>query len=192
MSQGLKELENIVKDQKELLDETYRQSGSAAPPRKDDRSTGALARDQAQLREQLGKLKGKLGQNMPTGLEPFDRAGEAMGNAQDELGANNADAAVQPETHAIEELQRGMQGLAQALAQSLGGRLAIGGQGDGRDPLGRRRGAMGALSDDNVKVPTEMQLQRARRIQQEIQRRASDPNRERKELDYLERLLKRF
>ena len=65
------------------------------------------------------------------------------------------------------------------------------GQGGGRDPLGRRRG-MGPLSDDSVEVPTEMQLQRARQILEEIERRASDPTRNRKELEYLDRLLKRF
>jgi hypothetical protein len=192
MSQALKDLERIATDQRSLLDETYRRSGGAAAPGNSDRSTQALARDQAELREDLAKLRAKLGANMPTGLEAFERAGDAMGEAQDALGAGKAGDAVPPETRAIEELQRGMQGLAQALAQSLGARMAVGSTQGGRDPLGRRRGAMGAISDDGVKVPEEMQLQRARRIQEEIQRRASDPNRERKELDYLDRLLKRF
>ena len=193
MSNALKGLTDILKDQKTLLDQTYRRSGRGAAPSKEDPTASQLARNQAELRERLDKLTSKLGQNMPSGLQSFDRASSAMGNAQDALGGGDADAAVSPESQAIDALQQGMQGLAQALAQSMGGRLAVGqGQGSDRDPMGRRMGGMGAITDDGVQVPTDMQLQRARKILQEIQRRASERNRDPKELQYLDRLLKRF
>ncbi len=48
-------------------------------------------------------------------------------------------------------------------------------------------------SDDvTVKVPGEIDVQRARRILEELRRRFSDPARPQLELDYLERLLKDF
>jgi hypothetical protein len=43
-----------------------------------------------------------------------------------------------------------------------------------------------------VKVPGEIDVQRARRILEELRRRLSDPLRPQLELDYLERLLKDF
>jgi hypothetical protein len=53
--------------------------------------------------------------------------------------------------------------------------------------LGRR-----GIDQEGVTVPSEMALQRARKILEELQRRASDPSRQEKELEYLDRLLKRF
>jgi anti-anti-sigma regulatory factor len=46
--------------------------------------------------------------------------------------------------------------------------------------------------DTNVKVPGEIDVQRARRILEELRRRFADPLRPQIELDYLERLLKDF
>lgn len=188
MAQALKGLNKMLEEQRSILDETYRKSGRGGEPRAKDRSMNALARDQAELAERLRQLMGELSQAMPKGLDSLDKAGKAMGGAQDALGAGRPGEAISPETRAIDLLQEGMQGLAQALAQSMGDRM--GGQGsqgaNKRDPLGR-----GLLSDE-VKVPSEMALQRARKILEELQRRASDPSRKDKELEYLERLLKRF
>jgi uncharacterized phage infection (PIP) family protein YhgE len=190
MSQGLDQLSKIVEDQRSLLDETYRKSGIGGGPRPKDRSVNALARDQAELGERLDQLKKGLAQAAPKGLEPLNKAGKSMGDAVDALSANKSEEAVAPETRAIEALQQGMQNLAQALSQSMGGRMANEGS-NGRDPLGRRNGP-GAMDQDGVKVPSEMALQRARKILEELQKRASDPTRQQKELEYLDRLLKRF
>jgi hypothetical protein len=43
-----------------------------------------------------------------------------------------------------------------------------------------------------VKVPQESDLQRAREILQELRKRAAERNRPKEELDYIDRLLKRF
>jgi hypothetical protein len=46
--------------------------------------------------------------------------------------------------------------------------------------------------DVTVKVPGEIDVQRARRILEELRRRLGDPLRPQLELDYIERLLKDF
>jgi anti-anti-sigma regulatory factor len=46
--------------------------------------------------------------------------------------------------------------------------------------------------DTTVKVPGEIDVQRARRILDELRRRLADPMRPQIELEYLERLLKDF
>jgi uncharacterized protein (TIGR02302 family) len=193
MSNALKGLSDIVTEQRKLLDETYRRSGQGGSPRPGDRSTNALAHDQAELRERLQDLAGALSEAMPSGLNSLKGAGKSMGHAQDALGSDNPGGAVSPESQAIQQLQRGMQNVAQALAKSLGGRYAVlGGRGMGRDPLGRARGQSGGMTDDQVQVPDSGEIQRARRILQELQERAGQRTRSQKELDYLDRLLKRF
>jgi len=69
-----------------------------------------------------------------------------------------------------------------------------GGQGQpNRDPMGRKPGGdqLGD-SDDNVKVPDEITMQRAREILDELRKKLGQPSRPPAELDYLERLIKRF
>ena len=59
------------------------------------------------------------------------------------------------------------------------------------DPLGRPlRGH--DYGDDTVKVPGEIDVQRARRIIEELRRRFGDVARPQEELDYIERLLKDY
>ncbi len=190
MSDALKGLQQIIEDQRGVLDETYRKSGQGSGPRPKDRSMKTLSRDQAELAERLSQLGKGLSGAMPKGADPLKDAGKSMGEAEDQLSANRAANAVDPEKQAIDQLQQGMKGIAQALAQSMSGRMAGGKPGgQGRDPLGR---GMGSLDEEGVKVPNQMAQQRARKILEELQKRASDPNRRQKELEYLDRLLKQF
>jgi hypothetical protein len=62
--------------------------------------------------------------------------------------------------------------------------------GEGSDPFGRP--GAGWDRGQDTKVPTEAEINRARQIQNELQRRISDPDRSTLERDYLERLLRRF
>ena len=50
----------------------------------------------------------------------------------------------------------------------------------------------GQMDTGDVKLPDKSDLQRAREILQELRRRAGENQRPRYELDYLDRLLKRF
>ena len=62
----------------------------------------------------------------------------------------------------------------------------------GRDPLGRQPGSTGTGFGDHIKVPDHGDLQRAREILEELQRRSGEQDRPDIELEYLDRLLKRF
>jgi hypothetical protein len=65
--------------------------------------------------------------------------------------------------------------------------------GQNRDPLGRPLpGTFGSPQTTGVKVPDESDLQRAREILDELRSRAGDRMRPPPELEYLERLLRRF
>lgn len=183
---------------------------------------GALQQDQQRLRQQLEKLLEELrqrglGQNQPGQpgegqegqqgqqgageMDALGEAGEAMGDAEGQLGEGNADGAVDSQGRALENLRRGAQGLAQQLQQQDGGPGPDGQPGrtgpasraqQETDPLGRPLRGRDYGDDVTVKVPGEIDVQRARRILEELRRRFSDPQRPQLELDYLERLLKDF
>ncbi|MBR1087522.1 TIGR02302 family protein [Bradyrhizobium manausense] len=130
----------------------------------------------------------------------LDSADNAMGDAGSKLGEGNADGAVDSQGKALEAMRKGAQKMAEAMQQGDGD-----GQGDGpgnrtgrqqsganqTDPLGRPMHGR-ELDDYTVKIPGEIDVQRVRRILEELRRRLGDPSRPQIELDYIERLLKDF
>jgi uncharacterized protein (TIGR02302 family) len=135
------------------------------------------------------------------GEDGLGQADSAMGDAGSRLGEGNADGAVDSQGKALEALRKGAQSLAEAMQQGDGE-----GQGDGpgnragrqqsggnqSDPLGRPLHGREFGDDFTVKIPGEMDVQRVRRILEELRRRLADPSRPQIELDYIERLLKDY
>jgi uncharacterized protein (TIGR02302 family) len=144
--------------------------------------------------------KGQRGQGQGGEMDQLGDAEEAMGDAEGQLGDGNAECAVDSQGRALEALRKGAQGMAQAMQQQ--GTMGPGpngrpGRGQSRaqndtDPLGRPLRGRDYGDDVTVKVPGEIDAQRARRILEELRRRFADPARPQLELDYLERLLKDF
>jgi hypothetical protein len=64
------------------------------------------------------------------------------------------------------------------------------GEGQGDDPLGRRREGDRGGEDGPLREMGSV-AERARRVMEELRRRLADPNRPAEERDYLERLMKR-
>jgi hypothetical protein len=122
-----------------------------------------------------------------------------MGEAEGSLGKGNADSAVDSQGRALDAMRKGAQNLAQAMQQQRGvgqgpgrgpGRQAE--SDDGLDPLGRPMRRRDYGDDASVKVPGEIDVQRARRILDELRKRFGESERPQLELDYIERLLKDF
>ncbi len=218
MMSALDELGNMIREQQQLRDRTFRQGQDQRRERQrgqqgqqgqqNQQGTGELRQNQQALRDQLQKLleqlrqrgMGQQGEQGQNGMDQLGKAGEAMGEAEGQLGEGNSEGAVGSQGRALEALRRGAQGMAQAMQQPGQG------QGPGQpgrngparaqqetDPLGRpMRHGRDYSDDQTVKVPGEIDVQRARRILDELRRRFSDPARPQIELDYLERLLKDF
>jgi uncharacterized protein (TIGR02302 family) len=174
-----------------------------------DKGLGGLRQNQQALREQLRKLleemkkRGQLGQQGQPGPGekgdgPLGRAEEAMRDAEGALGEGNPDSAVDAQGRALEALRRGAQELAQQMQPGPGlGPGQPGRNGPARaqqdtDPLGRPLRGREYGDDSTVKVPGEIDVQRARRILEELRRRFGDSFRPQIELDYIERLLRDF
>ncbi len=169
-----------------------------------------LAKRQQALRERLDKLQSQLKQ-MGQGETGLDEAESAMDDAAKALGqGSRGDDAVEAQGRAVDALREGAQKLADSMrGQGEGGSSgeAQDGAGEGEDgqgangafgqedadPLGRPTGGERTFNPrarfDPMGVPA---AQRAQRVLEELRRRLGEPARPREELDYLERLLRRY
>ncbi|RWX68311.1 TIGR02302 family protein [Mesorhizobium sp. M4B.F.Ca.ET.089.01.1.1] len=153
-----------------------------------------------QLQEGQGKLQNDLEQLKKglegMGMEPnegFGEAGKSMGNAEQALGEGDGDQAVGHQGRALEALRRGAKDMMkqlQAMQGDQGGSEQGGRQQDAdRDPLGRPRATRGPDDGNSVKVPDEIDVQRARQILEAIRKRLGNALSPDIERSYLERLL---
>src|SRR6185295_14444590 len=137
---ALDELGNMIREQQNLRDKTFRQGqdqrrqqrgprGQQQPPQQGQQQQqqgdkfGELRQNQQTLREQLKKLleemkkRGQMdqpGQGQDPG-EGLGQAEQAMRDAEGSLGEGNADGAVDAQGRALEALRRGAQSLAQQM-----------------------------------------------------------------------------
>jgi len=216
MMSALDELGDMIRKQQQLRDKTFKQGQDLRrdrPPRSQRRKRlGDLRQDQQALRDRLRKLleqlrqhglgqnpqQGKQGQN-GNQMGQLGEAGKAMGEAESELGEGDADSAVDSQGRALESMRKGAQNLAQSMQQNGFGPGPNGRPGRGRqraqndtDPLGRPMRGREYGDDNTVKVPGEIDAQRARRILEELRKRFGQSYRPQLELDYIERLLQGF
>ena len=167
-----------------------------------------MARALKRLQQQQQELQNRLEQMQQAlegmGMQPNEglgQAGEEMGNAEGQLGEGQAGEATGSQGRALQALRDGagqMMQQMQQMARQRGQQGQQPGQGRGegmgeertdRDPLGRQTRTRGPQLGNDVKVPDEIDAQRARRTLETIRRRLGEQLRPRFELDYLERLL---
>ncbi|MGI9128217.1 MAG: DUF4175 domain-containing protein [Roseomonas sp.] len=177
---------------------------------RDARTQRALRRALGELMQQFGELTG----DVPAPLAEADRAmrdaAEALAEGRDPRGAQQ---------QAIRALTEGGRQMSQRMQRQFGppqpgegegegeGEEMAGGQqggegqdqenqlGQGRDPLGRDRREAGGSAQDNAGdtlVPGEAERLRSHQLQQELRRRGAERERAPVELDYIDRLLRRF
>jgi len=217
MMKKLNELGGLVGRQQRLMDDTYRENSRAqrmpggmpnqgqqqgqqgqrgqAGRQQGQRGSGqqqagrGLSEQQRQLKEELERLReslDKLGGDSPE----LKGAREAMENAQRSLEQGDTNSALGDQSSALEQMREGAKKMAESMQQ--GGASRFGQNGEPRDPLGRPQRFQGPDAGNSVKVPDEIDVQRARMILEELRRRLAQPTRPTMELDYFERLLRRF
>lgn len=215
MGEALRELDELTQQQQQLRDEAYRDRQAQGEGEDDESGAqpngggagqdGAkgLAERQQKLREQLERLRRRLGKN---GDKNLGDAEQAMREAEGALGKEGRRGrAVDAQGRAIESLRRGAGQLAQRMREQADGQ----GQGEGeggeplpgdprqadadseRDPLGRDRGRR---NDSRARYDPlgQSPALRAQRVLEELRRRLGEPTRPQEELDYLERLIRRY
>lgn len=214
MNRQLNELDKMTREQQQLRDETFRnrqqQEGGEGDNQSGDNKQRQqdLQRRQEALRERLEELQRRMKQFGQKGEEGFDEAEQAMREAEKGLGQGNQqgrDQAVDAQGRALEGLRKGAQSMAQQMQQGEGeGQQAGPGPGDPNGPMREGRGQpnpdpLGRESRDRSYNPQSRYdpqgvpaAERAQRVLEELRKRFSDPSRPREELEYLERLLRRY
>ncbi|MEM1371890.1 MAG: TIGR02302 family protein [Pseudomonadota bacterium] len=154
------------------------------------RSEQELRERQNAIRDQLAQLQERLDrQGMSS--DQLDGAQRSMQNAERALQQGDLPTATREQASALDQLRQGAEDMAQQMQQ--GSPQRFGQNGDTpRDPLGRPQRSEGPDQGTSVKVPDQIDIQRAREILQELRRRLGDAQRQPTELEYIERLLRRF
>ncbi len=152
---------------------------------------------QRQLENQQSTLPGVGGEEGQAARDALDRAGRAMGRAEESLRQDDLAGALDNQSEAMDALREGMQNLGEALAQQQqqgqqGETFGSADPNSARDPLGRQRGTEGQVGTDEDLLQGANPFGRARDLLDEIRRRSSEQDRPTLELDYLRRLLDRF
>jgi uncharacterized protein (TIGR02302 family) len=194
--QGDQSMGDLQQDQQGLRDRLKKLQDELAR-----RGMGPSQRgEKGQQGEQGQQGQGEQG-DQGDGEDGLEQADSAMGDASGRLGEGNADGAVDSQGRALEALRKGAQSLAEAMQQGDGDQPGDGpgnragrqqGAANGTDPLGRPMRHNEFTDDFSVKIPGEIDVQRVRRILEELRRRLADPARPQIELDYIERLLKDY
>lgn len=164
--QQMNELGEILRQQQELMNETYRQnrrgqgendqpgdnqSGQQQGPGQGEQQLGqdgqqpgqdnqglqGLAPGQQALRERLDRfMDGLRGMGINPG-EEFGQAGRSMGDAGQSLGEGDGDQAFSNQGQAMDALRRGADSMMQQMQQAMGGGTGETQPGGRRDALGR-------------------------------------------------------
>jgi polyhydroxyalkanoate synthesis regulator phasin len=161
------------------------------------------AGEQEALRRMLGEMMRQMGEGQGDIPQPFGRAERAMRDAAEALRQGQPGQAVGPQTDALDQLQQAMRSMQEQMQQQMMGQDPGDPSGEPgespprqaeRDPLGRplERNGNGNYDNGDVKIPDQMEVQKAREILDELRRRAGERSRPEIERDYIDRLLKRF
>ncbi|NEJ70268.1 TIGR02302 family protein [Rhizobium phaseoli] len=156
-----------------------------------------LRAQQDALGRQLGELQKGLGE---LGMKPgpgFGQAQREMEGAGRELGQGHGQPAIEGQGRALEALRQGARDMMNQMMQAQqgqqgqgpNGQMSQGGDQNGRDPLGRPRPPGPDFGDNSVKVPDEIDVQRAREILDAIREKLGNNPPQEMERRYLERLL---
>jgi uncharacterized protein (TIGR02302 family) len=209
----MNEFGDLIGKQQQLLDDTYGQQrgkGQKGPRGKQgqkgepgqqggegdqdgDQPGSGLGDRQRELRERLGRLQRGLRE---FGMKPPGQLGDAeesMDRAERALRDGNLPGGADQETRALEQLRQGARDMAQQMMKQMPSRFGLNSNQGELDPMGRPpRRTDGPDPGTSVRVPDEIDVQRARELLEELRRRLGETTRPPVELEYLERLLKRF
>lgn len=204
----MRDLRDLAGRQQSLLDQTFRQlqesrqgqggrqSGQPGPDSQGSAGGQVTPEMQEALRQALEDLVRRFGSLVGKAPDQMGQADRAMRGAAEALQGGALPQAVEREGEALEALRQGGRAMAQQLLERFTASGAEGAPdprrpGRGRDTQGRPTGNFGASTED-IDIPDQIELRRAREILDELRRRAGERNRPAVEREYIDRLLPKF
>lgn len=216
MGQMMDEFGDIIGKQQQLLDDTFGQQrqqdgqrgqkGQRGQPgqkgqqgqqgqgegENGDQQGGGLSDRQRELRDRLGRLQRGLREFGMQSPGQLGSAEESMERSERSLRNGDLNGATDHENRALEQLRQGAREMAQQMLRQMPSRYGLNDNQGELDPMGRPNRTDGPDPGTGVRVPDQIDVQRAREILEELRRRLGETTRPPIELEYLERLLKRF
>ena len=191
MRKALEELGEMLGQQREILDQAQQQNNAAengeTGKQSDQGNQSDMAEQQGSLQDSLNELAGSDTLQASNARSALKEAESAMGEAGAALQQGDNEQALSAGLEALGQLREGAQTLAgEMLDRREGNRRSA-----NRDPFGRQSSS-GSQSADGTLVPDTIDPQQARKILQELRKRAAEQQRPKQELEYLDRLLERF
>lgn len=196
-NKALNQLDQMLRDQQQLRDRTYdsRRGGDESD------TSSELKQSQNEIRQRLEDLQRRMRQFGMRTDEGLEDAEDAMREAEQHLrGAEERRGeAVDAQGRAIDGLRKGAESLARQRKEGGRGEGEQAGSPDGgngsnggSDPLGRESRTRGDQSQSAYDPLGTAPPQRAQQLLEELRRRLGDPGRNPLELEYLERLMRRY
>lgn len=194
MQKQMNRLGDLMRRQQEALNDTHKleeqKQGQDTSPDDYQKQLDELQKKQDELQSELKGLQKDL---QKKGLKPGDdlsNAEKEMQQSGKALGKGDGKGSADNQTKALESLRKGAQALMKQMQDGMKNGSGNNGMAN-TDPLGRKLGPSGSSRDQNEnKLPLESDVQRARRILDEIRKRLGNSFTPEMEKDYLERLLK--
>lgn len=197
--QMMQEFGEMLRQQQQLLDRSFRRSqqsgrGEGTPQQRAENEADARAQDE--LRRKLGDMMGRLAERGGQLPDQLGKAERSMRDARESLKRGEPGEAMQGQTDALDQMRQGLNQMQQAQRGNPDGQANAADSRQNqrnpvRDPLGRNMTGFENAGEATA-VPDLAPVERARRILEELQRRAGNRERTPQELDYLDRLLRRF
>lgn len=192
----MRSMDDLISKQGRLLQRSFRESQGGQGMPMQQPGTPSSAAEQEALRRALGEIMRRMGELSGQIPEKLGGAERAMRDAVKALERGAPGDAVPSQSQALDMLRQGREAMRQGLrpqfGQEGGDPQDIDAFGPARDPMGRVMPGFGNFDSNDVKIPEHGAIQRARKIQEELQRRAGERQRPEIELDYIDRLLRRF
>jgi len=195
----LDQLSDLMRRQQQLMDDTQRSQqdyGGKDNQQQGQQGLSDLGDRQRGLGEMLQDLMEQFGKNGMQAPRSFGQAGKEMRGAEGSLRQGNQPGALGQQGEALSKLREGAQGLARQMMQQGQGQQGNQGRhgearGDDRDPLGRPLPNHGAdYGPERNMLPSELAIQRAREILEQLRSRAGESGLPSLERDYIDRLLR--
>ena len=152
---------------------------------------GKLGERQRELKDRLAELEKQMKEARAGGSKELKAARDAMEQAEQALDSSDMESATDNQGQALDQMRQSAQQMSEQM-QKGNSRSAGPDNKKDRDPMGRPQKTQGPDLGTSVKVPDQIDTQRAREVLEEVRRRLGEPTRPEGEIDYLERLQKRF
>lgn len=195
MQKQLDRLGDLMRKQQETLNDTHKledeRGRGEKTPEEYRKNLDDLKKRQDELQQELKKFQKDLADKGFKSGEGLKGADNKMGKSGQALEQGEAGSSADQQSQALDAMRDGAKDLMKEMQEAMkkNGEAGNNDNEAAKDPLGRKLGSAGHQAEKNG-LPQETDMQRARRILDEIRKKLGQSALPDSEKDYLERLLK--